>query len=96
MTGQAVLKLEMRSSAVALRTLRDDIFAPRRMLLMAVKAGYGCAVLAAAGLYGGRLLLVTLDTVGRSQFSRLFSEGWQSKQCHNDYRKNKCPQVSCQ
>ena len=65
MTGQTIFKLEMRSAAVAFGTLRDDIFPPWRMLLMAVKAGDSGAMLAAAGAYGGRLLLVTFDTVGR-------------------------------
>ena len=76
MTGQAVLKLVMRFTAMALAALRDDIFPPRRMLLMTVKAGHRGAVLAAAGIYGGLLLLVAFDTVGGSKRSRLFSEGW--------------------
>jgi len=78
MAGQAVLKLEMRSAAVTFGTLRDDIFAPWRMLLMTVKAGYGGAMLAAAGAYGGRLLLVTFDTVGRRKRRRFFSKGRKS------------------
>lgn len=76
MTGQTVLKLVMRFTAMAVGTLRDDIFPPRRMLLMTIKAGHGGTVLAATGIYGGLLLLVTFDTVGSRKRSRLFSEGW--------------------
>jgi len=61
--GQAVFKLEMRSSFMTPGTLRDSIFTPWRMLLVAVQTCYFSLMLAAVRSYRCRLILMTFDTV---------------------------------
>jgi hypothetical protein len=92
--GKTVFQLKMGYALMAHGTLRNGIFAPGKMLFMAIKTGNLCLMFAAVTGNCSGLVLVAFYTVGYLQVNKFRSCNLLGKNNQHCCRKDNSTQYS--